>query len=83
MSPNHLRCSMSGGYLVRFNERRPNGRTRAMKVQRIGPAPIAEVWRWVADMLKGSTPEVLGRLVEVKVVSESIGETTTAGAPNE
>lgn len=63
---------MSGGYLVRFNERRPNGRTRALIVQRIGAAPLAEVWRWVADMLKGSTPDVLERIIEVKVVPEGV-----------
>lgn len=65
------------GYLVKFNERRPNGRTRAMKVQRIGPAPIAEVWRWVGDMLKGSTPEVLARLIEVKVSPEGVTPSVT------
>jgi len=57
-------------FLVKFNERRPNGRTKPLKVQRIGPAPVAEVWRWVGDMLKGSTPEVLARLVEVKIIPE-------------
>ena len=60
------------GYLVKFTERRSNGRTSAMKVQRIGSAPKAEVWRWVGDMLKGSTPEVLERLIEVKVASETV-----------
>lgn len=61
---------MSGVYRVRFTERRPNGRTRAMIDQKVGPAPLAEVWRWVADMLKGSTPEALERCVEVKVTPD-------------
>lgn len=65
---------LMSGYLVRFNERRPNGRTKALKVQRIGPAPQGDVWRWVADMLKGSTDDVLARLVEVKVIAETVRE---------
>lgn len=68
-------------YLVRFNERRPNGRTRAMKVQRVGPVEhVGQVWEWVAGILKGSTPEVLARLHEVKVSAEVVG---TAPVPEE
>lgn len=59
-------------YNVRFSERRPNGRMKPLIVQKVGPAPVAEVWRWVAEMIKGSTPDVLDRLTEVKVSSEEI-----------
>ena len=61
---------------MRFTERRPGGRARPMKVQRIGPAPAADVWRWVADMLKGSTPDVLDRLEDIKVMA--VPEPSTA-----
>ncbi len=67
-------------YVVRFNERRPNGRTRPMKVQKVGPAPLADVWRWVGDMLKGSTPDVLERLNDVKVTAEPAPAPTEGGA---
>lgn len=62
------------GYSVRFMERRPNGRTKVMKSQRVGPVEhVGEVWQWVATMLRGSTPEVLARLIEVQVKPEVVG----------
>lgn len=64
-------------YQVRFIERRPNGRTKPMKVQRVGPVEsVAQVWAWVATILSGSTPDVLSRLHKVEVAPEA-----TAPAP--
>lgn len=58
---------MPTSYVVRFSERRPNGRVKPLIVREVGPAGAADVWRWVADMLKGSTDDVLQRVTEVKV----------------
>lgn len=59
-------------YNVQFTERRPNGRSKPMKVQRVGPLDSpAQAWEWVSVLLKGSTPEVLARLVTVKVEPEA------------
>lgn len=62
--------AVATGYLIRFIERRPNGRTRAMVTQRVVGVSGPDAWRWAADMIKGSTPEALDRLVEVKVAAE-------------
>lgn len=61
---------MATSYTVRFSERRPNGRLKPLIVQKVGPATTPDVWRWVAEMLKGSTPDVLERIQEIKVAPE-------------
>ena len=70
--------SMPTSYTVRFTERRPSGRTKPLIVQKIGPASLPQVWAWVADMLRGSTPDVLERVTAVQVSPES--EPATEGA---
>lgn len=58
---------MPTSYTVRFTERRPSGRTKPLIVQKVGPASLPQVWGWVADMLKASTPDVLERITAVQI----------------
>jgi hypothetical protein len=69
---------MPTSYTVRFSERRPNGRLKPLIVQKVGPAPVADIWRWVADMLRGATPDVLERVQEIKVAPDEAPATEEA-----
>lgn len=73
--------SMPTAYTVRFTERRPSGRTKPLIVQKVGPASLPQVWAWVADLLRGSTPDVLERITEIKVSPAEIA--APEGAPHE